>query len=76
MRERELYSGGRVAFHPAEHVGVVLCIGVEPRDRDADVAVEQISSLNDRIVAELLGGRSLPLDVDARAGTTFRARDR
>ena len=66
--------GERAACSPAgasrltrlEHVGVVLGIGVEARHRDADVAVQQIAALDDRIVAELLGGRALPLHFDAR----------
>ena len=39
----------------------VLRVGVEARDGDADVAVQHVAALDDRIVAELRRGRSLAL---------------
>ena len=53
-------------FRRAQHVGEVLRVGIEPGDGDADVAVQHVARLDDRIVAELLGGRVLSLHVDAR----------
>ena len=44
----------------------MLRVGVEPRDGDADVAVQHVAPLDDRIVAELLGVDALPLHLDAR----------
>ena len=64
--ERALQAGGRVGLARPQHVGVVLRVGVQPRDGDADVAVQHVAALDDRIVAELLGGRALALDLDAR----------
>ena len=57
---------GRVGLARQQHVGVVLRVGVQPGHGDADVAVQQVAALDDRIVAELLRGRALALDCDAR----------
>jgi hypothetical protein len=57
---------GRVGLAREQDVGVVLGVGVEPRDGDPDVAVEQIAALDDRIVAELFGRHAFALHFDAR----------
>src|SRR5260370_35335182 len=44
----------------------MLRIGVQTCDRAADVAVQHIASLNERIVADLLRRRALSLDVHTR----------
>ena len=64
--ERALEAGGRVGFAGAQDVGVVLRVGVQARDRDADVAVEDVARLDDRIVAELVALHALPLHRHAR----------
>ena len=59
-------SRRRVGLAGQQHVGVVLRVGVQPRHGDADVAVQHVAALDDRIVAELRGGRALALHLDAR----------
>ena len=49
-----------------QHVGVVLRVGVEPRDGDADVAVQHVARQDDRVLAELFALLAFPLDLDAR----------
>ena len=58
-------AGGSVS-PGAKHVSVVLRVGVESRDGDADVAVEEIAWLDYWILAELRVARALALHFDAR----------
>jgi hypothetical protein len=42
--------------------GQMLRIGVQPCDRETDVAVQHIAGLNDRIVADLLASANSRID--------------
>ena len=66
VRERFADALGRVGLAGPQHVGEVLGIGVQPRDGDADVAVQHVAALDDGVVAEIVGALAAALDLDAR----------
>src|SRR5262245_51832552 len=65
VRERLLETGRRVGLAGLQDVGEMLRVGIEARHRDADVAMQYVAGLNDRIVTELFGGHAFALHADA-----------
>jgi hypothetical protein len=62
--QRLFESRWHVGFALAEDIALVLGIGVHPERGDADIAPENVTSLNDRVLAQLIGRDALPLNRD------------
>ena len=62
---RVLEPRRHVGLALAEHVAVVLRVGIEPQRRDAEVAVQHVTTQNGGIDAHQLRAAELPLNFDA-----------